>query len=587
MRRQVLGGQRVSSGPAATTRPSRSSSTSVNAGRDLLDVVGDQHERRRVACPRRARRAGATRSSRPPRSRPAAGSSSSISSGSVISARAICTRLRSPSLSVPNVRSARCADPERGQQLVGAGVVERRRSCSRQRPTTPYDAVTTTSRTFSPAGQPLGDARRSPGRSAAAARRRRPRRAPHRAPRRRRSWGASARRRAAAASSCRRRSARGRPSARPPRPSQVTSSSSVLPPRTTLTPANSRTSLMGTDPRPRRVRRSVRDTYRGRRVRAFPPRCASPCGPPRRYAGRLRARGGDGPRACPIVDDVRAATLDRLGAAGATSASGVGPASRCRAPATSAACPRLGRRSIAAAHRGRRVRLVPGIGGALVPTRRSPSAREGDQGTQVTWTAYDAEPVPRARAGGAVAERAGPALPPGAGRADPPDRRPRRPAVVRQPRPGDGRPAASARRGVGAARGRCRQRAAGVLSTASVVSLGTELGLQHRLAGPRPAPPTSAAGCCSRRCWRAPTGAVATAATGRGAQHRRDAARPPTPDPAADGPDGRQSPADGSARATGRGRPRASGRRSSPRRSASTARGRPARPDRARPRPGR
>ena len=65
-----------------------------------------------------------TRSSRPPRSSPAAGSSRSSSSGSVISARAIWTRLRSPSLRVPNVRSARCFDPHLGEQLGGPVVVE-------------------------------------------------------------------------------------------------------------------------------------------------------------------------------------------------------------------------------------------------------------------------------------------------------------------------------------------------------------------------------------------------------------------------------------------------------------------------------
>ena len=65
-----------------------------------------------------------TRSSRPPRSSPAAGSSSSSSSGSVISARAICTRLRSPSLRVPKVRSARWPAPTSREQLRGPVVVE-------------------------------------------------------------------------------------------------------------------------------------------------------------------------------------------------------------------------------------------------------------------------------------------------------------------------------------------------------------------------------------------------------------------------------------------------------------------------------
>jgi hypothetical protein len=36
---------------------------------------------------------------------------------------------------------------------------------------------------------------------------------------------------------------------------------------------------------------------------------------------------------------------------------------------------------------------VPGIGGALVPTIEH-FGPDGDQGTQVTWTAYDSDPVP-------------------------------------------------------------------------------------------------------------------------------------------------------------------------------------------------
>ena len=66
----------------------------------------------------------ATRSSRPPRSSPAAGSSRISSSGSVISARAIWTRLRSPSLSVPNVRSSRAPAPTSTSSALGAVVVE-------------------------------------------------------------------------------------------------------------------------------------------------------------------------------------------------------------------------------------------------------------------------------------------------------------------------------------------------------------------------------------------------------------------------------------------------------------------------------
>ena len=122
------------------------------ARRDLLDVVGDQHRRGRRPRPWRAPTACETRSSRPPRSRPAAGSSSSSSSGSVISARAICTRLRSPSLeraegAVGEVRRRR---PRRAARRPGRG--RGRRTSSRQRPTTAYDAETTTSRTRSSRG---------------------------------------------------------------------------------------------------------------------------------------------------------------------------------------------------------------------------------------------------------------------------------------------------------------------------------------------------------------------------------------------------------------------------------------------------
>ena len=50
------------------------------AGRDLLDVVGDQHQRRRVRVGGELGEPGDD-VNRPPRSSPAAGSSSSISSG--------------------------------------------------------------------------------------------------------------------------------------------------------------------------------------------------------------------------------------------------------------------------------------------------------------------------------------------------------------------------------------------------------------------------------------------------------------------------------------------------------------------------
>ena len=100
-RGQVLTGEHASSArPCATTAPSRSSSAWLNpAGiSSTWWVTSTSAGASGSAASSASRR---TRSSRPTRSRPAAGSSSSSSSGSVISARAICTRLRSPSDSVP------------------------------------------------------------------------------------------------------------------------------------------------------------------------------------------------------------------------------------------------------------------------------------------------------------------------------------------------------------------------------------------------------------------------------------------------------------------------------------------------------
>jgi iron complex transport system ATP-binding protein len=67
---------------------------------------------------------------------PAAGSSSSSSSGSLISARATCTRLRSPSLRVPKVRSARWLTPTSTSRSA-ARPWSSSSYASRQRPTTP------------------------------------------------------------------------------------------------------------------------------------------------------------------------------------------------------------------------------------------------------------------------------------------------------------------------------------------------------------------------------------------------------------------------------------------------------------------
>ena len=205
-------------GPAATTSPSRSSSTWVKPGGISSTWWVTRTMRGRVPGRRRAGRAGAPG----PRDRrgrgPAAGSSSSSSSGSVISARAICTRLRSPSDSVPNAPVGQLA-PRRAAASSSSARARRR---SRRTPpasgrSTAYDAVSTTSRT----------ARRAGSRSASAALDEpdaRPQLEDVDGPERlaedgrpRRGSGAGGPRRAAAAWSCRHRWARAPPSARPRR----------------------------------------------------------------------------------------------------------------------------------------------------------------------------------------------------------------------------------------------------------------------------------------------------------------------------------------------------------------------------------
>ena len=55
--------------------------------------------------------------------------------------------------------------------------------------------------------------------------------------------------------------------------------------------------------------------------------------------------------------------------------------------------PRGSAELVAAATDARECVFVPGVGGALVPTIET-FGSSSDQGTQVTWTAYDADPVP-------------------------------------------------------------------------------------------------------------------------------------------------------------------------------------------------
>ncbi|MEP7033936.1 MAG: hypothetical protein ABI934_00020 [Actinomycetota bacterium] len=61
-------------------------------------------------------------------------------------------------------------------------------------------------------------------------------------------------------------------------------------------------------------------------------------------------------------------------------------------PGNLAGMPRGSAELVAAATGARECVYVPGVGGALVPAIES-FGPEADQGTQVTWTAYDADPV--------------------------------------------------------------------------------------------------------------------------------------------------------------------------------------------------
>ena len=125
------------------------------------------------------------------------------------------------------------ADAELDEQLRRRGSWSRSSYSSRQRPTTPYDADTTTSCTRSSRGIRSASAalvRPIRGRSSKTSTV--PSTSPRIAGDARRSGG-SGRRRPAAGWSCRRRWGRGSPSARPPRPSSRRSSSRMASPRRT------------------------------------------------------------------------------------------------------------------------------------------------------------------------------------------------------------------------------------------------------------------------------------------------------------------------------------------------------------------
>ncbi len=217
-RRQVLVGEHVVEQPGRHHLPRAQQQAVGVAGRDLLDVVGDQH-RAGASASCASADSRASRSSRPPRSSPAAGSSSSSSSGSVISARAISTRLRSPSDSVPKAPAGEPAQPERVEQLVGAarvGVVVALAPAPDHRVPGADDDVADVSSAGTRRPSAADD---RPIRVRSSNTSTRPSRSPSisTTPR----SGAVRRRPAAAASSCPRRSGRGRPSARrAPRPSR-------------------------------------------------------------------------------------------------------------------------------------------------------------------------------------------------------------------------------------------------------------------------------------------------------------------------------------------------------------------------------
>ena len=148
----------ISSGPA---RDDASLAQQQHVGeprRDLLDVVGDQHQGRRLHVPGEHAEP-ATRSSRPPRSRPG---------GGLVEQHQLGVGHQRPGDLDPLAlalaeRAERAVGqvlaPERGEQAHRRGRGRASSYCSRQRPTTPYDAVTTTSRD---ASRRPGAARRSP-----------------------------------------------------------------------------------------------------------------------------------------------------------------------------------------------------------------------------------------------------------------------------------------------------------------------------------------------------------------------------------------------------------------------------------------
>ena len=127
----------LSIGPAATTSPVAEHHHVGHARRDLVEVVGHQHQRRERRVDGQLAQ-GWTSCSRPPRSRRALGSSSSTMPGSFISVRASSTRCCSPDEAVasgsigepgrhPSGRGRRAPGPRRRRRS-GATTVRARRT---------------------------------------------------------------------------------------------------------------------------------------------------------------------------------------------------------------------------------------------------------------------------------------------------------------------------------------------------------------------------------------------------------------------------------------------------------------------------
>lgn len=108
------------------------------------------------------------------------------------------------------------------------------------------------------------------------------------------------------------------------------------------------------------------------------------------YAGRLPLADAVR-RALPDVDEVRGDLVERLGLWRDLGERAVLVA--LPRPGDLSGMPRGSADLVAAATDAGECVYVPGLGGALVPTVEV-FGPEGDQGLQVTWTAYDADPVP-------------------------------------------------------------------------------------------------------------------------------------------------------------------------------------------------